>query len=105
MVRGGYAPMQNLLITHQNPRGPRTRKLLRYPEIAVREKIFSWKSTALLSFKDELRDFVGLTQGKRDVVIADGYAGLRAVEVAAAVRSSTDSGLAVRLEPLGRMAP
>lgn len=105
MVRGGYAPMQNLLITQDKPGGRRTRQVRRYPEIAIREKLFSWKTTALISFKEELRDFIKLTEGKRDVVIADGYAGLRAVEVAAAVKTSTASRQSVHLEPLGRMAP
>jgi predicted dehydrogenase len=105
MVRGAYAPMQNLLITQEKPGGPRTRRVKRYPEIAVREKLLSWKTTALISFKEELRDFLALCEGKRDVIIADGYAGLRAVQVAEAVRESTASGQSVRLAPLGRMAP
>ncbi|MCC6316258.1 MAG: Gfo/Idh/MocA family oxidoreductase [Gemmatimonadaceae bacterium] len=103
MVRGAYAPMENLLITHQNPRGPRTRVHHRYLGIAVREKLYSWKTTALLSFKDELRDFLALAEGKQDLPIADGFAGLRAVEVAAAVRESTATRQAVQLQPLGRM--
>ncbi len=103
MVRGGYAPMYNLLITHDKPGSPRTRREEKYFNIAVREKLFSWKATALMSFKEELQDFVRLVNGARDVVIADGHAGLRAVEAAAAVRASTVSRESVHLEPLGRL--
>lgn len=104
MVRGYYAPMNNLLITQDRPGGVRktTRKL--YPEIMVREKLKSWQSTALLSFAEELEDFLALTEGRRDVKIADGYAGLRTVELADAVRRSTEKGEVVRLPVLGRMA-
>ena len=104
MVRGSYAPMQNLLIRQDRPGGVRRTTRLRYPEIMVREKLRTWQSTALIAFKEELADFIALTRGRTDVRIADGFAGLRAVEVADAVRRSARSGSAVNLPVLGRMA-
>ena len=103
MVRGSYAPMYNLLITQDRPGGPRKKTHRYYPEIMIREKVKSWKSTALLSFKEELRDFLSTTNGVVDVPLADGYAGLRALEVAAAVRQCTLKKEVVQLPPLGRM--
>ena len=103
MVRGAYAPMQNTLITQDVPGGKRTTQRRRYPEIMVREKLYSWQSTALLSFKEELVDFLALCAGSTVVRIADGYAGLRSIEVAGAVRTSTLTKEAVHLPFLGRM--
>lgn len=103
MVRGSYAPMQNLLITQEKPDGPRTKTRRFYPEIMVREKLKTWQSTLLLSFKEELRDFLAIAEGKFDVPLADGYAGLRSLEVAAAVRQSTLTNAPVLLPRLGRM--
>ena len=97
MVRAEYAPMRNLLITQDRPGGHRRVERRRYPGIMVREKLRTWQSTALLSFVDELRDFERLTKGLSGTRIADGRAGLRAVEVADAVRRSTMTGQAVRL--------
>lgn len=104
MVRGSYAPMQNLLIRQEHPGAPRSRKRHLYPEIMVREKLYTWQSTALLSFKEELDDFLALAAGRDTGRIADGYAGLRSIEVADAVRTSTATREAVHLPFLGRMS-
>ncbi|MBU3261791.1 Gfo/Idh/MocA family oxidoreductase [Roseovarius sp. PS-C2] len=103
MVRGSYAPMQNLLITLDKPGGTakKTRKF--YPEIMVREKLKSWKTTAVMSFAEELADFIRLTRGETGLRCADGHAGLRAVEIAAAVPESSRTGQPVVLENLGDM--
>lgn len=103
MVRGSYAPMQNLLITGERPDGPRKKTRRFYPEIMLREKLKTWQSTLLLSFKEELRDFLAMTGGKFDVPLADGYAGLRSLEIAAAVRQSALKNEPVHLPVLGRM--
>ena len=103
MVRGSYAPMQNLLITMDKPGGRVTRQTRRYPEIMLREKFRSWKTTALKSFQDELSDFIGLVEGQGGLRIADGHAALRAVEIAAAVPESSRTGQPVRLADLGPM--
>lgn len=98
MVRGAYAPMQSLLIVN----GARKQRKF-YPEIIVREKLKSWTSTALLSFEEELRDFIEMTKGNIKVPLADGYAGLRTLEMAAAVRESAATSTLVKLPALGRM--
>lgn len=103
MVRGAYAPMRSLLITMDKPGGKVTRLTKRYPEIMLREKVRSWKTTALKSFQDELADFIALVEGRAGLRIADGHAALRAVEVAAAVPESSRSGLPVKLADLGVM--
>ena len=103
MVRAAYAPMRNTLVTMDRPGGARATRNRYYPEIAVREKLFTWKTTALASFRAELNDFLAYVDGQRDVTMADGYAGLRAAEVAEAVRDSSASGTPVRLPVLGRM--
>ncbi|NND22884.1 MAG: Gfo/Idh/MocA family oxidoreductase [Silicimonas sp.] len=103
MARGAYAPMQSLIITRDET--GRTRKKRRFfPEVRVREKLKSWQATALLSFEEELRDFVAKIRHGYDAPLADGHDGLRALEVSEAVRESTRSGQTVHLEPLGRMA-
>ena len=104
MVRGTYAPMQNLLITMGKPGGTakKTRKF--YPEIMLREKLKSWKTTAVASFGEELADFIKLTRAEAGLRCADGHAGLRAIEIAAAVPESTRTGKPVALENLGDMA-
>jgi predicted dehydrogenase len=99
MVRGYYAPMQNLLISQEKPGAPRKKVRKLYPEIMLREKLKSWTSTALLSFEDELRDFLRMVQGEK-TPLADGVAGFRAVEMAHAVYESSRSGQPVRLSPV-----
>lgn len=102
MVSGAYAPMRNDLIVLDGA-GGRRRSTKRYFDIEVREKLRSWKTTALKSFADELSDFLDLVGGKPGLRIADGHAALRAIEIAAAVRDSSRSGKAVELEELGAM--
>ncbi len=99
MVRGYYAPMQNLLITQDKPGGPRRKVRKLYPEIMVREKLKSWTSTALLSFEEELADFLRMTRGER-TALADGVAGFRAVEIAHAVYQSAARGEPVKLSQI-----
>ena len=103
MVRGSYAPMQNLLVTKDTPDGPLIKKRKFYPEIMVREKLKSWKATCQLSFQDELRDFVKMVNGDHATPIADGHAGQRAVEIANAVHESTKTGAPVILDNIGNM--
>ena len=69
----------------------------------LREKLRTWQTTALASFADELSDFLSFAQGGPRGLIADGHDGLRAAEVADAVRASTASREAVHLDPLGGM--
>jgi predicted dehydrogenase len=103
MVRGSYAPMQNLLITQAKPGGARTVQRKRYFDVMVREKLKSWTSTTQATFDGELTDFLSCMRGGPGGALADGYAGLRSLQVADAVRRSSESGEAVHLAPLGSM--
>lgn len=105
MVRGSYAPMRTMLITQDRPGAARRVTKNMFLGAQVRERLKTWQSTALTSFSEELADFVAMTEGRTDVRIADGYAGLRSVEVVDAVKRSTESHASVQLPVLGRMAP
>ncbi len=103
MVRGAYAPMQSLLITKERTDGPAKKVRKFYPEIMIREKLKTWQSTCLISFKEELKDFQQMVKGNYKVALADGHAGLRALEAAQAVRRSTETGQAITLKNIGNM--
>jgi predicted dehydrogenase len=91
MVRAYYAPMMNLLIEKPRADSKPRRRFLFYPMNAIREKLFGWQSTVIETFRQELIDFIGLSRDRQPGRIADGYAGLRAVEIANAVyRSSVE---------------
>ena len=98
MVKGYYAPMSNLLVTQDKPGGARRKIRKLYPEIMVREKLKSWTSTALLSFQEELADFLRMINGET-VPLADGFAGFRAVEIANAVYQSSAESRVISLSP------
>ena len=97
MVRGAYAPMSNLLITQDRPGAPRRRTVKRYLDLIVKEKVLGWQSTTLTTFEQELADFLRRIAGEV-VPLADTLDGLRAVEIAHAVYTSTRTGAAV---PIG----
>ena len=103
MVRGAYAPMQNLLITQAKPGAPRKVEKKRYLDLMVKEKLKSWTYTTQLTFDGELADFLALTRGQWTGALADGHDGLRSLQVADAVRRSTATREAVHLTPLGSM--
>ena len=91
MVRAYYAPMMNLLIQKPTAGSKPRRRFLFYPMNALREKLFGWQSTVIETFRQELTDFIALSRDGKPGQIADGYAGLRAVEIANAVyRSSVE---------------
>jgi len=57
-----------------------------------------WQSTVIQTFKEELTDFMRLANGAGgQYVIADGNAGLRAVEIANAVYRSTEERTPIQL--------
>ena len=91
MVLGSYAPMFNLLITQDRPGARRRRTVRLYPDIILREKVRGWQTTTRRTFERELADFLAMADGKT-VDLADGLAGLRAVEIAQAVYRSQASG-------------
>ncbi|PYJ53125.1 MAG: hypothetical protein DME82_14800 [Verrucomicrobia bacterium] len=93
MVRAYYAPMMNLLIQNPTASTKRRRRFLFYPMITIKEKLFGWQSTVVETFRHELEDFITLCQGGTAGCIADGAAGLRAVEIANTIyRSSKEGG-------------
>jgi predicted dehydrogenase len=102
MVRAAYAPMSNLLISNTT-RGKRRELRKFYPEVILREKLRGWKTTALLSFQEELADFLKMIDGDYGVALADGHAGLRSIEVSEAVRLSSRTGQPVDLPNIGNM--
>jgi len=95
MVRAYYAPMFNLLIARDDS-GRRHRQVKLYPSIMVREKLRGWESTTLATFAEELGDFLKMIAGET-VPLADGWSGLRAVEIAHAVYQSSATGHVVTL--------
>ncbi len=96
MARASYGPMMAAAVRLDRPGGVARRERKLFPWIAVREKLRGWQSTVRLTFEQELRDFLGLLEGKPGS-IADGVAGLRAVEIAHAVYASSESRAAVKL--------
>jgi predicted dehydrogenase len=102
MVRAAYAPMSNLLVANTT-RGKLRKVRKFYPEVILREKLRGWKTTAFLSFQEELADFLKMIDGDYDVALADGHAGLRSIEVSEAVRLSSRSGQPVDLPDIGNM--
>ena len=96
--------MQNTLVLRSGPNGEVRRTKRRYIDVMLREKLQSWKSTALKSFQEELRDFLRMLDGDTGVPLADGFDGLRAIEVARAVRESSTTSTLIKLPIIGRMA-
>jgi predicted dehydrogenase len=90
MARASYGPMMATAVRLEGPGGPARRERRFFPWVAVREKLQGWQSTVRLTFEQELRDFLGLIEG-RPGSIADGVAGMRAVEIAHAVYASSRS--------------
>jgi predicted dehydrogenase len=81
MVRGSYAPMTNLLIQLDRPGGTRRRRVFRYPELILKEKIRGWQSTTLATFDRELADLLKEIGGTR-TYLGSGEDGARAIEIA-----------------------
>jgi len=62
----------------------------------LRENFKGWVMTARTAFDGELPDFLGMIE-RREVDLADGWSGVRAVEIAEAIHTSTRSGAVQRL--------
>ena len=65
--------------------------------ITIKEKLFGWQSTVVETFRHELEDFITLCQGGTAGCIADGTAGLRAVEIADAIYRSSEQRCSITL--------
>lgn len=101
MVRAFYAPMFNMLIAKEGSNGKARKRFAFYPEIILREKISGWQSTVVETFREELRDFITWSRDGEPGRIADGSAGLRAVEIANAVYRSSVEKRQITLSPRG----
>ncbi len=99
MARAYYAPMFAMAIYLDRPGGRRRREFHFYPDILVREKLRGWQTTTAQAFREEFEDFARLAQGASttSAPLADGWAGLRAIEIAHAVYQSNATGQAVSL--------
>lgn len=96
MARASYAPMMSMAVTMDKPGGVKRRKYRFYPANILREKIKGWQSTVIRGFRQEFGDFVALCAGQRNI-IADGFDGFRAVEIANAIYRCNEEKCAVRL--------
>ncbi len=99
VARAFYAPMVNLSVARSQGRPPFRWDF--HPWVNVREKLFGWETTAILAFAEEFEDFLGAVEGRWGH-LADGRAGLHAVEVAEAVYRSSESGRVVDLSQTSR---
>lgn len=100
MARAYYAPMMATIIKLDKPGGkPNVRRHF-YPRAVLREKVRGWQSTVIQTFVEELEDFAAVASGRpgsgRMAIALDG---IRAIQVAAAVYSSSRSGQRVALGP------
>jgi len=93
MVRAYYAPMMNVLIEVNSVGRRIRRRIIRYPLRILKEKLFGWQATAIETFQMELADFVSLCHGGCPATIARGTDGLRAIEIADAVRRNAAQNL------------
>jgi predicted dehydrogenase len=96
MARASYAPMMSMSVTMDKPGGARRFQRNFYPANILREKMKGWQSTVIRGFQQEYQDFTALCGGKRNI-IADGFAGFRAVEIAHAVYRCNTERAAIRL--------
>jgi predicted dehydrogenase len=98
MARAYYAPMMSMAVYLDKPGGRGRRKYNFYPLNIVKEKLSGWQSTTVKTLREEFKDFVALCAGQKGI-IADGFSGLRAVEIADAVYRSSEQRTAIRLTP------
>ena len=97
MVKAVYAPMMNISIAKKAARDKARRQFRFYPMTTIREKLFGWQSTVIETFRRELTDFVTLCQGGGAGSIADGVAGLRAVQIADAIYRSSEKRCSITI--------
>ncbi len=88
-MRAYYAPMMNTVVTKATTESKPKRRMIFYPMYMLREKFYGWQSTGIETFRLELSDFVSLCGGGSPGAIADGAAGLRAIEIAQAIYRSS----------------
>lgn len=102
MARAYYAPMMATVIRMDRPGAKPDFVRHFFPKSILREKFKGWQSTVVRTFDEELTDFVRLAAdpGTEDLRIARAVDGMRAVEIAKAIYTSSDNGGTVRLSAL-----
>jgi predicted dehydrogenase len=90
-VRASYPPMYGDAVWSEKPGGPMRRERFFFPALQIKERLKSYRSTVVASFREEFAGFVHAAQGEATPA-ASGFDGLRAVEIAHAVYQSTESG-------------
>ena len=99
MARAYYAPMRSTIITMKRPGAAPVKKNNFYLPLIFREKFKGWQSTAIQTFVEEMTDFQALVAGRTPAgPVARAEDGFRAIEIANAVYSSSDSGKTVKLK-------
>ena len=96
MVKGFYAPTYNLFVSRDPKTGAKKKMRKFYPELILKEKFKGWESTSHYTFVKELDDFLQMIEGK-NVRLADGWSGARALEITEAVYRSEETGEVVKL--------
>ena len=95
-VRASYGPLYAELAEVDSEGRPVRRERSFFPAVNVREKLGGWQATVVQSFADELADLTRRVEGA-DAPAATAFDGFRAVEIAHAVRRSSDLRLPVAL--------
>lgn len=93
---GYYAPMAGMVVKMDKPGGKPHKRYELFPKVNLLEKVRGWQWNVIETFVREFADFKRLIGGDRGI-IADGFDGLRAVEIAHAVRTSWNENRAVEL--------
>ena len=98
MARAYYAPMMATVIKLDKPGGKKVTRRHFYLKTILREKISGWQSTVIQTFVEELEDFAALATGTSPSGrMATAVDGIRAVQIAEGVYSSSQSGTRVDL--------
>lgn len=103
-VRASYPPMLAVATWRDGRNGAFRRKIFSFPLFQVIERLRSFRWTAVLSFAEELREFMKTVQGARtaNALGGDGYA---AVQIAHAVYRASGNGSTSFRAPSNALSP
>lgn len=99
VARASYAPMRAMLV-ERNDRGRPSRHFRIFPGVQIAERLGSWRSTVVETFRRELAEFTRVASGGAPAVAATGEDGARAVEIVAAAYESARTGRVVSCAPV-----
>jgi len=99
VARASYAPMRATLVA-RNDRGRPGRRFRFFPGVQIAERLGSWRSTVVRTFRRELAEFARAAAGEKAAVAATGEDGARAVEIVAAAYESARTGRVVACAPV-----